>query len=282
MPRTAATPEQIGEFFDQANHALEIVTGRNFHVGYWTGPEDDSSLEEATDRLTDQMIESIRVGQGDFRVLDIGCGLGRPALRLARATGALVTGISVSKEQIAHATAAAKAEGLADRVRFQYADAMSLPFDENSFDAVWFFESIMLMPDRGEALRQAARVLRPGGRIALTEPFERVPVPAHRRDAVDACMANFRTTSIVQLDRYPGLFREAGLRLVELRDITGNTITGSMTRYIDALLSNQPEVTDSVGQETAERMMRGFERLQNTPEVGYLHLVAVRVGDGQP
>ena len=102
-------------------------------------------------------------------VLDLGCGHGGPGVAVARQTGARVTGISISTEQVARANARAAAAGLADRVEFRHANALELPFEVSSFDAVLAFESIIHMPDREHVLGQVHRVLKPGGQLLMFE-----------------------------------------------------------------------------------------------------------------
>jgi SAM-dependent methyltransferase len=161
----------MADFYRAMGSLLQMAWGDNFHFGYWEGPGDTSSVEEATDRFTDLLVERLRVGPGD-RVLDVGCGVGKPAVRLASATGATVLGITVSVEQVEQGNERARAAALSERVSFQYADAMDMPFEDGSFDAVLALESIMHM-DRPTVLREVARVLRPGGRwvFSTTHPF---------------------------------------------------------------------------------------------------------------
>lgn len=165
------TPDEVGAYYDLMGPFYATLWGDNIHVGYWTGPDDTSSNIEAQDRLTDLLIEKVHLAAGQT-LLDVGCGVGRPAIRLSRRTGSSVTGITVSADQVARATRLADQNGVADRVRFQRADATMLPFDDASFDAAWAFESLLHMPDRMRVLREIWRVLRPGGRFVLTDVTE--------------------------------------------------------------------------------------------------------------
>ena len=167
-PSPAPPGGQVSDYYSSLGPLLQMAWDDNFHFGYWDGPSDTSSVREATDRFTDLLIERLRVGPGD-RVLDVGCGIGKPALRVASTTGAGVLGITIGASfRSRQATEAALAEQMSGRVSFQYADAMAMPFGEASFDAVLAFESINHM-HRPTALREIARVLAPGGRLVLTD-----------------------------------------------------------------------------------------------------------------
>jgi SAM-dependent methyltransferase len=126
----------------------------------------------------DRIIDSIP-WRGEERVLDVGCGRG---LLLIGAARRLTTGRAVgvdiweSKDQSDNrpeATIAnAKAEGVADRVELIDADAQRLPFDDASFDVVlssFVIHNIHAAGGRGRAVREIARVLKPGGRVAILD-----------------------------------------------------------------------------------------------------------------
>ena len=105
------------------------------------------------------------------RLLDVGCGSGGPALRLAERTGAGVVGIDLLEEGIATATRLAEERGLSDRARFVRADAGGpLPFAEGTFDSVVSIDVMCHLPDRGKILQEWHRVTGPGARILFTDP----------------------------------------------------------------------------------------------------------------
>ena len=111
-------------------------------------------------------------------MLDVGCGTGAPACRLARRVRRRVTGITTSAVGVEAGRVRAGAEGVADRVRFEERDGMDNGFPDASFDRTWVLESSHLMRERDRLVAECARVLRPGGRLALCD------IVLRRADAV--------------------------------------------------------------------------------------------------
>lgn len=226
---TPPDPEQVGLLYDGSPEIEHCgAVGGNIHCGYW--PDDgavyDDSMNDAQNRLTDLLISKLRVRSG-MRVLDLGCGVGVPALRLARATGADVVGITVSREQVRKATATTEAQNMADQVSFQYADAMDMPFPDESFDAVFALESIVHMPDRGRVFREVRRVLGRGGQVVLTDLLVRAPIPPDKKHLADTWLNAWMLAEPLDPGEYVHLMWDAGLRIAEFLDIGDETIRKS-------------------------------------------------------
>ncbi len=255
-PSALPTPDQVTDYYGTLGPLLQMAWGDNFHFGYWDGPRDTSTPEEATDRFTDLLTERLKIEPGQ-RILDVGCGIGRPALRIAAMTGADVLGITISAQQVEQAIALASAESLSDRVRFLCADGMAMPFEDASFDAVLAFESIVHM-DRATALREMGRVLKPGGRLVLTDTFR----PGEEAGAAGSDSGE--VASMGRIDDYPGLVEGAGLELVELTDVTEHT-RFTFTRMLDGIFRCRREFEQQHGisvQEVLDAMKPAH------PEVG--------------
>jgi ubiquinone/menaquinone biosynthesis C-methylase UbiE len=105
-------------------------------------------------------------------VADVGCGQGRSTIELAkRFPSSTFVGIDLHDYVIAKARALAMAEGVADRVRFEVADARDLPAAEGTgYDAVLLFDALHDMGDPVAAARSAHAALRPGGRLVTLDP----------------------------------------------------------------------------------------------------------------
>ncbi|MFE7452117.1 methyltransferase domain-containing protein [Streptomyces griseus] len=269
----APAPNDVAGFYDGIGQVLNTVWGPNLHYGYWEDDADDSSIEEATHRLTDLMISGLAPRAGD-RVLDIGCGIGNPALRLVGARDVNVVGITVSHVQVSQAKERAAQAGLADRATFQFADAMDMPFPDGSFDGAWALESMLHMPDRSSVLTEAARVLRPGGRLAIADIIERGPVSPEGRVVLDHICETYKVRSLGTMDEYRETLSANGFVDVEIRDISDNVSrTGAI--LADVVESVRDKLIEQAGEDQVASLIDFMRRAAATPENGYLFLTAV-------
>jgi ubiquinone/menaquinone biosynthesis C-methylase UbiE len=102
------------------------------------------------------------------RVIELGCGPGVAVAALAdRATRGLVVGVDHSQVMIGQARRRNRAAVRAGRVRLIHAPVQHLTTDDGPFDAALAVNTVGMWPDRTARLRELARLLRPGGRIAL-------------------------------------------------------------------------------------------------------------------
>ena len=113
--------------------------------------------------------------------LDVGCGEGHNT-RLVAGRGARMTGVDISGTFVRHAQEAEDREPLG--IRYERASAVDLPFDEESFDFVTAFMSLMDIPETGRALAEAFRVLRPSGflQFSISHPCFATPHHENLRD----------------------------------------------------------------------------------------------------
>lgn len=145
------------------------------------------------------------------RLLDVASGAGTSAILAAREFGAEAVGIEYGEPAVEAAGRAAADAGCGDRVRFRAGDAEALPVEDGSFDVVLCECSLSTFPDQERAASELRRVLRPGGRLALSDVVvedERLPAALGAAMGTVACVGGARSR-----DGYVALLRDAGFRL---------------------------------------------------------------------
>lgn len=177
-----------------ASAAARYLLGDSFHPGGI--------------QLTTRLVQGLAVGPGAV-VADIASGPGTSAQLAARRAGCDVIGLDLSHEIARIAAADASASDLGPRIRFVTADAEALPLRDASVDGVLCECALCLFPAKERAVREIARVLRPGGRLALSDVTavrERLPATLRTLEAHVACLAD-----AMPLAQIASLLADAGM-----------------------------------------------------------------------
>lgn len=237
MPVTEQGQEQVSTLYDSPEGQLgPILFGGHMHWGYWDDSNRDADFSAGAEKLAEIMIAKTQIGPGQSFV-DLGCGVGLSGMRLARAKGCRVEGLTISSFQQCSAMATAKEQGLLDQVNFAHGDARDLPYADRSFDGGWFFESIFHMGHR-EALREAGRVLKPGAILTLTD----LPALAHTTDEFRAFAEQHIHSRFVATEDYPALLKEAGFELLEIDDITDKVMPQLVAKLTETLAAHEDQI----------------------------------------
>lgn len=192
--------------------AARLLLGDSFHPGGLALSERLASLLQLTPR---------------DHVLDVAAGTGTTALHLAGRFGCRITGVDLSAENVERANAAAQARNLSHLVRFQTADSEALPFTDRCFDALLCECAFCTFPAKLAAASEFARVLRPGGRLGLSDLTRVQPLPP----ALDNLMAWVSCIADAQpIEEYQSIMRSAGFHLATTED--HSQALGDMVRQI--------------------------------------------------
>ena len=140
--------EHQDEYHDALVDMLELVWGRGFMI-----PDGPHVVRRVVSGLD---LEG-------RRVLDIGSGIGGPALLLAEEMGARVVGIDLEGPLIARSRAYAAEAGLEDRIEFRQVETGPLPFEDGVFDVVYSSGAFTQVDDKAGMFAEVFRVLEPGG-----------------------------------------------------------------------------------------------------------------------
>lgn len=177
--------------------------------------------------------------RGGQRLLDVAGGTGDIAFRfLARAPGASATVLDMTESMLAEGARRSEAAELSDRLSWVVGDAMALPFEDAAFDVYTISFGIRNVTRIGDALAEARRVLKPGGRLMVLE-FSRLPVAGLQKlydlysfnviPRMGAAIANDRDSYqylVESIRKFPdqetfaGMIRAAGFEQVAYRNLS--------------------------------------------------------------
>ena len=142
------------EYYDNMVTMLELIWGKGYMAP--GGPGNVAKLLEGTEP------------EGKL-ILDIGCGIGGPAMEMVRGHGAQVVGIDLEATLIERAKSEARAAGLHEHCSFQLVSPGPLPFPDTSFDIVISSGAVTQTSDKSSLFSEILRVLRPGGYFSCYE-----------------------------------------------------------------------------------------------------------------
>lgn len=188
---------------------------RSLHYGYW-----DASTKNFHEALLNinKIIAQHAAITKDHVALDAGCGVGGSAIWMAKNIGCKVTGISLSERQIALATASAEKEKLEQLVTFLRKDYTVTGFADNSFDVIWAIESVCYVTDKTEFLREANRILKPGGRLVVVDIFKKENTEGKDTEWLRRLAHGWAIEEHSTKEKFEQQLTDTGFRIIEIED----------------------------------------------------------------
>jgi len=223
--------KKIIDYYHSTEHAYkdswDLDKSLAIHYGYWD--EKVRSFPQSLLRMNEVMAEAVSITAKD-KVLDAGCGVGGSSIYLAFAFGCRTTGISLSERQIEQATVNARkknADGLVDFKAMNYCDTS---FPPESFDIVWGCESICYADSKEEFIKEAFRLLKPGGRLVIADGFV-TRFENNDDEVIRQWLDGWQVNYLESPGRFSQFMQQAGFIHVNYRDISKETAHSSRRLY---------------------------------------------------
>lgn len=231
--------QAVAAHYEHDPDIFSLVLDRRlaYATGVFLDPGED--LETAQERKYARIASKLAIRPGE-RVLDVGCGWGSNLLYLAQHTEGVFHGITLSAQQREVALTRAQAWGVADRVKIEVCHVEDLALAPGSVDVVLFSGSIVHMHNREAVHTLVGELLRPGGRMLISDCY----FPVQERGDRDSAATRYIFVEALGYCRLIGLADElqlierAGLDVLHVEDLTRHYAL-TLARWIDNVRRNR-------------------------------------------
>ncbi|GAA2336290.1 SAM-dependent methyltransferase [Dactylosporangium salmoneum] len=241
---TAAHAEAVRRYYDRNTAAFDRLGqgGASIHRAVWAPGV--TTRPEAFHHVDELILAALPDDVAEPAVVDLGCGLGASLMYLAGRAPIRGEGLTISPRQAEGATRLLARAGLAGRVRCREGNFLDVPADlHGRADVAFSIEAFLHSPDAGGYFREAARVLRPGGRLLVCDDF-RTPaaaapdLPPRQARRLAEFRDGWRVGSLLTVEQVRAAAAGAGLDLARDTDLTPHLeLRRPRDRFIAALVT---------------------------------------------
>ncbi|MBX9850939.1 MAG: methyltransferase domain-containing protein [Cytophagaceae bacterium] len=213
--------KDIARYYDlsEVHYKLfwNLEESKSLHYGYWDAGT--KNFHQALLNINKVLSEKAKISDKDL-VLDAGCGIGGSSLWLARERSCRVNGISLSEKQVHKAIALSEKEGLAAKAKFFQKDFTDTGFAAKTFDVVWAIESVCHAKDKSDFLKEAYRILKPGGRLILADFFKRENLAGKDAEMIRDWAHGWAVPDFATIEEFEIIAKSAGFKNLVIEDIS--------------------------------------------------------------
>lgn len=216
---------EVQQYYDNALPCYLQIMGDRWHHGDPDAVKAGISRMRACEILEEKLAALAEL-DSTKKALDFGSGIGGPTLHMAKVTGASFIGVTNNERINQTAREKAKHAGLAEKVTFMTLEDTgykNLPFPDNTFDVITFYESVCHLPDKARAFSEFARVLKPNGRIVgldwIQRPFGENQTEAQILKYMEPVNKYFCIPWHATVEAYKKMMEDAKLKVFIARDL---------------------------------------------------------------
>jgi tocopherol O-methyltransferase len=225
--------EEIVQYYDQCQIDYEIVwhlkSQMSMHYGYFY-PE-TKTLREALINLNWELAKFGDMPKNAL-VLDAGCGVGGSSIFLAKNFRNKTKGITLSEKQVLKAKENSKNHGVDNLCQFEVQNYLETNFKDNTFDVVWGVESVCYAPDKIDFLKEAFRILKPGGKLFIADFFENdIDNEAKDELLMQKWVETWAISSYAGMQEFSNKINKVGFENARRKDVTVNVFKSIRRLY---------------------------------------------------
>jgi len=218
VKKTGMKLSDVQEVYSGFEGALwELIMGEQIHVG---GFASSKALGDSAG------------WKKDDEVLDLCSAVGGGVRFLSRVYGVKAYGVDATPHMVTRSIERIKADGFSDKIEIKLGDVTDIPYPEERFDGVWGEDTWCYVENKEKLISEAARVLRPGGKIAFTD-WLIGPAGMNEEDSARICNTMKFPYMLNQMD-YEELLGNNGFEIIESVDLT-DTMAEHIESYLGQL-----------------------------------------------
>ncbi|MBS3809461.1 MAG: methyltransferase domain-containing protein [Desulfobacterales bacterium] len=264
MPEPVKVTKSYYDSDDAHNFYYTIWGGEDLHLGIYESEND--TIFEASRRTIRHMAERSKLAGGKARVIDLGGGFSGSARYLARNYGWEVVVLNLSETENRRGRKMNKEQGLDHLIEVVDGNFAQIPYPDQSFDLVWSQDAILHSDNRQKVLREACRVLKPGGEMIFTDPMQADDCP---EGVLDPIYERIHLQSLGSPGFYRDYAKQLGFEEVSYEPLDPH-LTTHYGRVLKELESREHELEGVVSREYIENMKKGLRHWVEGGKKGYL------------
>jgi cyclopropane fatty-acyl-phospholipid synthase-like methyltransferase len=231
--------QAILDYYRESHIDYQMIWGTFRHLALHYGYHDAEhpGHNAAVLNMNRQVARHLAVQPG-HRLVDAGCGIGGTSIWMAQQCGADVTGVNISPEQLARAERLTRKRGLAQQVRFVQRSYTDTGLPEGQFDGIYGMESVSYTLDKRDFIREAYRLLKPGGRLVITDGFMNdTAFPEHLREDYRRWLDGWAVDNLAGVNQFQQDLAATGFSQIHFEDAFARVLPSSRRMHIAAKYS---------------------------------------------